>query len=54
MLKIIANNSENEVMGSRDVPFSKIIYIEKDDFMEEAIKGFNILTPNIELHCTYG
>jgi len=48
-LLTIANNSENEAMGSRDVPFSKVIYIEKDDFMEEPIKGFNRLAPNIEV-----
>lgn len=45
----IANNPENEVMGSRDVPFSKVIYIEKDDFMEVPIKGFNRLAPNVEV-----
>lgn len=28
-------NQENEEMGSRDIPFSRVIYIEKEDFLEE-------------------
>ena len=29
------NNAENEEMGSRKVPFGRVVYIEKDDFLEE-------------------
>ena len=29
------NNAENEEMGSRKVPFGRVVYIEKDDFVEE-------------------
>lgn len=45
----IANNTENPEMGSRLVPFSKVIYIEKEDFMEEPIKGFHRLSPDKEV-----
>lgn len=31
--------------GSRKIPFSKEIYIEREDFMENPIKGYNRLTP---------
>ncbi len=34
------NNPEDETAGSRKVPFSKEIYIEKEDFREEANKKF--------------
>ncbi len=36
----IPNNPENPDMGSRKVPFSKVLYIEKEDFMEEPPKGY--------------
>ena len=29
------NNAENEEMGSRKIPFGRVVYIEKDDFLEE-------------------
>ncbi|WP_291575641.1 glutamine--tRNA ligase/YqeY domain fusion protein [Clostridium sp. UBA4548] len=45
----IQNNMENPEMGSRKVPFSKVIYIEKDDFMESPIKGFHRLAPQKEV-----
>ncbi|MCR8630267.1 glutamine--tRNA ligase/YqeY domain fusion protein [Paenibacillus radicis (ex Xue et al. 2023)] len=48
-LLMIENNSENEALGSREVPFSKIIYIERDDFMEQPSKGFHRLSLNIEV-----
>jgi len=32
--------------GSRRIPFSKEIYIERDDFMEDPVKGYFRLTPN--------
>ncbi|WP_426450168.1 glutamine--tRNA ligase/YqeY domain fusion protein [Paenibacillus sp. S-38] len=43
------NNSENEAMGSRQIPFSREIYIERDDFMEEPIKGYHRLYPGNEV-----
>lgn len=43
------NNSENEALGKRDVPFSKTLFIERDDFMEQPPKGFHRLSPNAEV-----
>jgi glutaminyl-tRNA synthetase len=45
----IENNSENETLGKREVPFSKTIYIERDDFMELPLKGFHRLSLNAEV-----
>jgi len=45
----IENNSENKAMGKREVPFSKTIYIERDDFSEQPPKGFHRLSPNAEV-----
>ena len=39
------NNPEDESAGTRQVPFSKVIYIERDDFMEEPPKKFYRLAP---------
>ncbi len=36
----IPNNLENESLGSRSVPFSRELYIERDDFMEEPPKKY--------------
>ncbi|NDV25770.1 glutamine--tRNA ligase/YqeY domain fusion protein [Desulfovibrio sp. JC010] len=36
----VQNNPEDESAGSRKVPFSKTLYIERDDFMEDAPKKF--------------
>jgi len=43
------NNPENPAMGSRKVPFSKVIYIERDDFAENPPKGFFRLSPGREV-----
>lgn len=43
------NNPEDESCGKRQVPFSKVIYIEKDDFMEDAPKKFFRLKPGGEV-----
>ncbi|MCZ8522158.1 MULTISPECIES: glutamine--tRNA ligase/YqeY domain fusion protein [Paenibacillus] len=43
------NNTENEAMGSRQIPFSREIYIEQDDFMEEPVKGYHRLFPGNEV-----
>ncbi|MFS0781217.1 glutamine--tRNA ligase/YqeY domain fusion protein [Bacillus sp. 1P06AnD] len=40
----IENNIENAELGRRDVPFSRTIYIEKEDFMEFPIKGYKRLS----------
>lgn len=40
-------------MGSRKVPFSRVIYIERDDFMENPPKGFFRLSPNNEVRLRY-
>ncbi|QUL54328.1 glutamine--tRNA ligase/YqeY domain fusion protein [Paenibacillus tritici] len=37
------NNSENAELGTRDVPFSGTLYIEREDFMEVPAKGFRRL-----------
>jgi glutaminyl-tRNA synthetase len=39
----VANNMDNEHMGTRHITFSDEIYIEREDFMEEPIKGYNRL-----------
>jgi glutaminyl-tRNA synthetase len=41
----IENNPEDETSGSREVPFSKEIYVEKDDFMEVPAKKYFRLFP---------
>ncbi|MFN7250338.1 MAG: glutamine--tRNA ligase/YqeY domain fusion protein [Anaerobacillus sp.] len=45
----VKNNSENGELGNREVPFSKVIYIESDDFMEVPIPGFKRLTLGTEV-----
>jgi glutaminyl-tRNA synthetase len=48
------NNPEDESMGSRRVPFSKILYIEQDDFREDPPKGYFRLAPGREVRLRYG
>ncbi len=43
------NNSENEEMGSRQIPFSREIYIEQDDFMENPPPKYFRLFPGNEV-----
>ena len=43
------NNPEDESMGSRKVPFSRVIYIEQDDFREDPPKKFFRLSPGREV-----
>ena len=45
----IENNPENPEMGSRKVKFSKELYIEQEDFMEEPPKKFFRLAPGREV-----
>jgi len=42
-------NPENPALGTRKVPFSKVIYIERDDFAENPPKGFFRLAPGREI-----
>jgi glutaminyl-tRNA synthetase len=43
------NNPEDPAAGTRSVPFSKVLYIERDDFMEEPPKKFFRLAPGREV-----
>ena len=45
----VANNLENEELGSRKVPFCRELYIERDDFMEEPPKKYFRLFPGNEV-----
>ncbi len=48
------NNPEDPSMGSRRVPFSRELYIERDDFMEDPPKKFYRLAPGREIRLRYG
>ena len=45
----VANNLENEELGSRKVPFGRELYIEREDFMEEPPKKYFRLFPGNEV-----
>ena len=45
----VVNNLENEALGSRKVPFSREIYIEREDFMEEPPKKYFRMFPGNEV-----
>jgi glutaminyl-tRNA synthetase len=47
------NNPEDPDQGTRLVPFSRVVYIEQDDFREEAPKGFFRLSPGREVRLRY-
>ncbi len=47
------NNPEDEASGTRKVPFSKVLYIEKDDFQEVPHKKFFRLAPDREVRLRY-
>ncbi|UCE73978.1 MAG: glutamine--tRNA ligase/YqeY domain fusion protein [Methanomassiliicoccales archaeon] len=47
------NNPEDPNAGKRKVPFSKVLYIEQDDFMEEPPKKFYRLAPDREVRFRY-
>ncbi|MFZ0478576.1 MAG: glutamine--tRNA ligase/YqeY domain fusion protein [Terriglobales bacterium] len=48
------NNPEDAAAGSRKVPFSKVLYIEQDDFREEPPKKYYRLSPGMEVRLRYG
>ncbi len=47
------NNPEDEEMGKRKVPFSRELYIERDDFMEDPPRKFFRLGPGREVRLRY-
>jgi len=47
------NNPEDLAMGARKIPFSRVIYIEQDDFLEEPPKKFFRLAPGREVRLRY-
>ena len=47
------NNPENPDDGTREVPFSRELYIERNDFMEDAPKKFYRLAPGREVRLRY-
>src|SRR5579871_4102640 len=48
------NNPEDAGAGTRTVPFSKVLYIEQDDFREDPPKQYFRLTPGREVRLRYG
>jgi glutaminyl-tRNA synthetase len=51
----VINNPEDESAGTRKVPFSRVLYIERDDFREIPPKKFFRLSPGkeVRLRCAY-
>ena len=51
----VVNNPEDASAGTRRVPFSRVLYIERDDFREDPPKKFFRLAPGreIRLRCAY-
>jgi glutaminyl-tRNA synthetase len=47
------NNPEDLAMGTRKVPFSRVLYIEREDFREDPPKGFYRLSPGREVRLRY-
>ncbi len=47
------NNPEDPSMGTRKVPFSRVLFIEKDDFREDPPKQFFRLAPGREVRLRY-
>ena len=45
----VVNNPENEALGSREVPFGRELYIEREDFMEEPPRKYFRLFPGNEV-----
>ena len=48
------NNPEDPAAGTRKVPFSKVLYIEREDFRENPPKEFFRLSPGREVRLRYG
>ena len=47
------NNPEDPSMGKRKVPFSRELFVERDDFMEDPPKKFHRLSPGSEVRLRY-
>ncbi|HUU30105.1 MAG TPA: glutamine--tRNA ligase/YqeY domain fusion protein [archaeon] len=47
------NNPEDPAMGTRKVPFSRVLYIEQDDFLENPPRKFYRLAPGREVRLRY-
>ena len=47
------NNPEDPTVGTRQVPFSRVLYIERDDFMENPPRKFFRLAPGREVRLRY-
>jgi glutaminyl-tRNA synthetase len=50
---VAVNNPEDPAAGSHTVPFSRVLYIERDDFMEVPPKKFFRLSPGTEVRLRY-
>src|SRR3954449_6599348 len=48
------NNPEDSSAGTRKVPFSRVLYIEQDDFREDPPKQYYRLSPGREVRLRYG
>ncbi len=48
------NNPEDSTQGTRQVPFSRVLYIEQDDFREDPPKQYFRLSPGREVRLRYG
>src|SRR5207247_3634082 len=48
------NNPEDPSMGTRKVPFARVIYVEQEDFREDPPKKFFRLAPGREVRLRYG
>jgi glutaminyl-tRNA synthetase len=48
------NNPEDESAGTRDIPFTRELFVEHDDFMLEPVKKFHRLTKGAEVRLRYG
>ena len=46
---IVTNNMENEELGTREIPFSRELYIDREDFMEEPPKKYFRMFPGNEV-----
>jgi glutaminyl-tRNA synthetase len=51
----VINNPEDPAAGTRNVPFARVLYIERDDFKEDPPKKFFRLSPGkeVRLRCAY-
>jgi glutaminyl-tRNA synthetase len=51
----VINNPEDDAAGKRKVPFTRVLFIERDDFMEDPPKKFFRLSPGkeVRLRCAY-